>query len=225
MSKRLRSAPLSTSDEDQNKSASDWNGMKVEVLKLKCLEYNLLSSGKKADIVRRLVEHFKKNNNINNTGNNTNMSISIPTSAVATSVDFNPPASSSQSSPPNMTDFMSEVRAMREEYRSEVSALRSELSAIKKRAVSFNIEGDNSTNSSSTHSPLPSSQPYNVHPMNPILVDTDATTTTTIPMFGFNGFSTGGNSHINSVISPMNVSNPESVCENFSTMATSNSVL
>ena len=43
---------------DQAKSFEEWGKLKMEVLKLKCNQYGLVSMGKKAEVQQRLTEHF-----------------------------------------------------------------------------------------------------------------------------------------------------------------------
>ena len=44
--------------EDKDKSEEDWQKLTLEVLKLKCMEFNLVSTGKKIDIVNCLYNYF-----------------------------------------------------------------------------------------------------------------------------------------------------------------------
>ena len=43
---------------DQVKSFEEWGKLKMEVLKLKCNQYRLVSTGKKAEVQQRLTKHF-----------------------------------------------------------------------------------------------------------------------------------------------------------------------
>ena len=46
---------------DQEKSCEDWSKLKMEVLKLNCNQYGLVSTGKKAEVQQRLMAHFRTN--------------------------------------------------------------------------------------------------------------------------------------------------------------------
>ena len=48
---------------DQEKSCEDWSKLKMEVLKFKCNQYGLVSTGKKAEVQQRLIAHFHTNQN------------------------------------------------------------------------------------------------------------------------------------------------------------------
>ena len=50
-------------DEDKAKSMEDWGKIKTEILKLKCNQYGIVSTGKKIDIQRRLYEYFHVDDN------------------------------------------------------------------------------------------------------------------------------------------------------------------
>ena len=58
-SRRLRVAEENVADHE--KSCEDWSKLKMEVLKLKCNQYGLVSTGKKAEVQHRLMAHFHTN--------------------------------------------------------------------------------------------------------------------------------------------------------------------
>ena len=53
---------------DQAKSCDDWGKLKMEVLKLKCNQYGLVSTGKKFEVQQRLTAHFATNRNDDDEG-------------------------------------------------------------------------------------------------------------------------------------------------------------
>ena len=51
---------------DKTRSMEDWKKLNMETLKLKCNQYSLVSTGKKADIQVRLYDHFHQQQEIIN---------------------------------------------------------------------------------------------------------------------------------------------------------------
>ena len=66
---------------DHEKSCEDWSKLKMEVLKLKCNQYGLVSTGKKAEVQQRLMAHFRTNHD-----NDDNVSIITAIGDVSTHV-------------------------------------------------------------------------------------------------------------------------------------------
>ena len=58
---------------DENKDYNEWNKLRCEELRKKCIELNLSQDGRKASMIARLVEHFnmarRKITEINTTNN------------------------------------------------------------------------------------------------------------------------------------------------------------
>ena len=51
--------------DDHLKTRDDWNKLKLEVLKLKCNQYALISNGKKTTLAKRLFDHCNKQTEVN----------------------------------------------------------------------------------------------------------------------------------------------------------------
>ena len=57
--RRLRVDEVNVADHE--KSCEDWSKLKMEVLKLKCNQYGLVSTRKKPEVQQRLMAHFRTN--------------------------------------------------------------------------------------------------------------------------------------------------------------------
>ena len=101
---------------DDKKSFNDWGKLKMEILKLKCLEYHLLSNGKKEVLQKRLVDYFKNAND--QPINSLNMSGNVERNDIA----------ETNTNPTSNTDNETENLTLL-----ELRALRSEMSAVKER--------------------------------------------------------------------------------------------
>ena len=49
---------------DAEKQIEDWRRLTVEVLRLKCENYNLAITGRKQELVNRLYQHFNNQENV-----------------------------------------------------------------------------------------------------------------------------------------------------------------
>jgi hypothetical protein len=115
---------VSNVDEDHVKSFEEWGKLKVEVLKLKCLQYRLISTGKKEQLQHRLVAHFTNINNNNNIQSSSSASPILLPSPIPSSHTAVQVAESSQSNTDPDTDNLTIL---------ELRALRSEMSAVKEK--------------------------------------------------------------------------------------------
>ena len=105
MATRKRKANQNTEEiSDKSKTRDEWEILKPEILRLKCLHYTLKNTGKKKQLVDRLYEHFLKDNAAVNTGtNNTNsrQQAAQVTEEVATNQSKRPMSAGIPSTQPN----------------------------------------------------------------------------------------------------------------------------
>ena len=97
----------------------DWGKLKKEILKLKCLEYHLVSNGKKEVLQNRLVEYFSSGND-SSSSNPTNIS-----NHEVEPVDENNITETNTNNNTNTDNEIENLTLL------ELLALRSEMSAVK----------------------------------------------------------------------------------------------